>query len=115
MANTKKMTKREAIELIKALVANDADLVAYCDNEIALLDKKAAKSAEKNAEKSAAYADMRTAIKGVLAGTEGMTATDIAKAIDTTCQKATYAMRDCVYDGSITVDTVKGKSIYKLA
>lgn len=109
------ITKREALAQIKAIVSDYADLVAYCDNEIALLDRKSAKSAEKNAEKSAAYADMRTAIKGVLANTEGMTATDIAKAIDTTCQKATYAMRDCVKDGTITVATVKGKSIYKLA
>lgn len=110
------MTKREALTSILAIVADNADLVAFCENEIALLDKKSAKSAEKNAEKDAMYADMRATIKTILAdAVDGMTATDIAKALDTTCQKATYAMTACVKDGSIVKVTVKGKNFYKLA
>lgn len=38
----KKMTKKEMFSMIKGLLADNEDVVAFCDNEIALLDKKSA-------------------------------------------------------------------------
>lgn len=38
----KKMTKKEMFSMIKAILADNAEVVAFCDNEIALLDKKSA-------------------------------------------------------------------------
>lgn len=38
----KKMTKKEMFSMIKTILADNADVVAFCDNEIALLDKKSA-------------------------------------------------------------------------
>ena len=38
----KKMTKKEMFSMIKGILADNAEVVAFCDNEIALLDKKSA-------------------------------------------------------------------------
>lgn len=54
-----KITKREMYEGIKAFVAGDAceietaDIIAFCDKEIAALDTKAAKAKERAAAKKA--------------------------------------------------------------
>ena len=40
-----KITKKMRFEQIKALVADNPDLVAFCDHEIELLSRKASKSA----------------------------------------------------------------------
>ena len=42
--NTVKVTKRERFEQIKALVSNNAELVAFIDHEIELLNKKNSRS-----------------------------------------------------------------------
>ena len=42
--NTVKATKRERFEQIKALVSNNAELVAFIDHEIELLNKKNSRS-----------------------------------------------------------------------
>ena len=45
MATTEnKMTKRKFLEEIKTLLANNTDIVKFCNNEITLLDNKAKKS-----------------------------------------------------------------------
>lgn len=48
-----KTTKREMYTTIKTLLAERTDVVEFCDNEIALLDKKAAKAKENAAKKKA--------------------------------------------------------------
>lgn len=45
MEKTKKPTKRETITLIKELLANNAQVVAYCDHELELLARKSSSSA----------------------------------------------------------------------
>lgn len=117
------ITKREALTQILALVEGHTDLEAYCTNEIALLDKKSAKSAEKSAEKSAAYATMRETIADILTGAEnGMTVTDIlanGTFVDTdgkpvTNQKLTYVLNTVEGKAMFTKATVKGKTYYSL-
>ena len=54
----KKITKREMFEAIKTgcttgeWTVSDVEIAEFCDNEIALLDKKAIKAKERAAEKS---------------------------------------------------------------
>ena len=43
-SNSTKVTKRERFEQIKALVSNNAELVAFIDHEIELLNKKNSRS-----------------------------------------------------------------------
>ena len=47
---TNKMTKRDYFNMIKAAMADNADVVAFVDHELELLDKKNAKSAGPNPE-----------------------------------------------------------------
>lgn len=72
MANTVKVTKAMALNAILAILANSdpdttvdnvalADMVAYCDNELALLSKKkssTSKAAKANAETRMALAEI---------------------------------------------------------
>lgn len=67
MANTeKKITKRDRFEEIKALLADNADIVAFCDNEIALLDGKAEKAKARAAAKKADGDELEAIVAGKL-------------------------------------------------
>ena len=73
MAN-EKITKAMILETIKAGMADNADVVAYCDNELALLDTKAAMAKERAAEKKAAGDELRAVVETILKeATEPMT------------------------------------------
>ena len=117
MANTK-MTKVEALSAILSRVADSEELTAYVKNELALLERKSAKSAEKSAEKAKAYDDMRAQVVDILtANGEGMTVTDMLKTGefgDITNQKLTYALRQSIKDGTLRKATVKGKTYYSV-
>ena len=82
MANTeKKITKRDRFEEIKALLADNADIVEFCDNEIALLDGKAEKAKARNAKKKAEGDALLTAVADILTE-DFQTITDITGKID---------------------------------
>lgn len=82
MANTeKKITKRDRFEEIKALLADNADIVEFCDNEIALLDGKAEKAKARNAKKKAEGDVLLTAVADVLTE-DFQTIADITGKID---------------------------------
>lgn len=82
MANTeKKITKRDRFEEIKALLAGNADIVEFCDNEIALLDGKAEKAKARNAKKKAEGDALLTAVADVLTE-DFQTIADITGKID---------------------------------
>jgi len=112
MANTTKMTKVQALTAILTYVQDNADLTAFCTHEIDLLNKKSTKSAEKSAEKTAAYAETANTFKAVM--TQPMTVTDIIKAtgLDITNQRATYILNHV--DG-FTKSKVKGVTLYTVA
>lgn len=93
----KKVTKREVINAMLAeevIQANEV-YVNYLNHEIELLDKKSANhKPTKNQEANVA---IKNAIADVLANTEGgMSATDIAKAVDISVQKATALLKQMV-------------------
>ena len=73
MAN-EKITKAQVLEMIKTGMADNAEVVAYCDNEIALLASKAAKAKERAAAKKAEGDELRAIIETILKeATEPMT------------------------------------------
>lgn len=82
----KKMTKKEMLNAIKVgcttgeWTVSDTEVAEFCDNEIALLDKKAAKAKERQAEKKAAGDELTEVVKSVLTDEFQVTA-DIAKAV----------------------------------
>lgn len=75
-----KMTKKDYFNKIKTLVT-DADVIDFCDKEIAALDARAAKAKERAAKKAAAGDALLDAIAAVLTD-EAMTLTDIVDALD---------------------------------
>ena len=114
---TVKMTKVEAFNAILGYVQDNADLTAFINHEIDLLNKKSEKSAEKRAEKANAYADTLVTVKNVLATAEnGMTITDILKVgnFDMSNQKMTYIIKSAIADGTITKAIVKGRTYYSV-
>lgn len=74
-----KMTKKDYFNKIKTLVT-DADVLDFCDKEIAALDAKAAKAKERAAKKAAAGDALLDAIAAVLTD-EPMTLGDIVDAL----------------------------------
>ena len=99
--STKKITKKERFEAIKALcetATGDLDvtgIMEFCDNEIAAIDARATKAKERKAAKKAEGDEMTETIFGVL--------TDEPATIDTIVAT--------IGDENIT----KGKVIYRLS
>lgn len=116
---TKKMTKREMYEQIKANYALTEDEVAFIDHELELLAKKNASTGErKPTATQKANEGIKETIVGVLADNgEQMTITEIAKAIDGdyTNQKISALVRQLIADGRVEKVVDKRKSFFKLA
>lgn len=122
-----KVTKREMFEAIKEAVATgewayDADMViAFCDKEIGLLDKKAAKAKEAAAKKRAEGDELMEAVQAAL-GDEFEPISEIAARIegeDVTVSKVTYRLTQLVKNGvaekqEITVAGVDGGKARKV-
>lgn len=115
MAN--KTTKREVLGIIKTAMADNAVVVAYCENEIALLDKKNEyrknRPATPTKAQKAAEALKPTVLGAVTA--EGQTSKAIADAIGEPFQKITPILLKLVEDGSVVSTSEKGKTYYALA
>lgn len=115
MANTKKMTKREMFEMIKANHNLSADEIAFIDHELELLAKK--NSAEK---KPTAVQVANEGIKAdILAGMEvgkKYTITDLMKSVDACAelsnQRVSALVRQLVADGSVERTEEKRKAYF---
>ena len=115
MANTKKMTKREMFEMIKANHNLSADEIAFIDHELELLAKK--NSAEK---KPTAVQVANECIKAdILAGMEvgkKYTITDLMKSVDACAelsnQRVSALVRQLVADGSVERTEEKRKAYF---
>ena len=107
----KKITKREVL----AGIANGVqtgdyngitveDIVAFCENEIALLDKKAIKAKERAAEKRAAGDELKAAVKDALTDefvTRDVVAAKVAETFgeDASIAKVGYRLTVLVNEG----------------
>lgn len=100
MTNT--MTKRDYFNMIKDAMSDNADVVAFCDHEIELLSKKAAKA--KTAPKK-----VDTLVDDVFSvlTSEPQTIDAIAAALGISNAKATPRLNKLVADGRAVKGTVK--------
>ena len=116
----KKITKREVINTMLAdeNVKGHEMYVAYLQNELALLNKKAEKKV--NAEKSAEVAEITSVITEVLGKLKRATVTDIQLADERlglarfSNQKVTSVLREMKANGLVDKATEKGKTLYFL-
>jgi len=75
------------------------DVIAFCEHEIELLDKKTAKAKERAEAKRAEGDELTEQIYGILSGDEFMTIPEIVKALgdeEISAQRASYRLRTLV-------------------
>ena len=115
MANTKKMTKKDYFEQIKAKYNLTTDEIAFIDHEIELLEKK--NSADK--KPTAQQVVNKSKQEAILANMEDgkmYTITDLIKEIpeiaDLTNQKVSALVRQMVLDGSVVREEDKRKAYF---
>ena len=99
-----KMTKKEMFAEIKTLLADRADVVEFCDKEIALLDKKAAKAKETAAKKRAEGDELMEAVFAAVSADKFEPIAEIAARIDgpdVTVAKVTYRLTQLAKAGKI--------------
>ena len=114
---TKKMTKKDFYTLIADAMADNADVVAFCEKEIAALDHKAEKAKERAAAKAAEGDALTDAILAVLTE-EAMTNAEILAKLDgegLTVNKVAYRTNKLAQDGKavkceVTVADDNGKN-----
>ena len=115
MAN--KITKKEMFTMIKAQVKDNAEMVAFIDHEIELLDKKASnKKATKTQE---ANVGIKSTILAVLEGNKSMTVTEMqgasAELGKLSNQKVSALVRQLVDAGDVVRIIDKKVSRFSLA
>ena len=115
MAN--KITKKEMFTMIKAQVKDNAEMVAFIDHEIELLDKKASnKKATKTQE---ANVGIKSTILAILEGAKPMTVTEMqgasAELGELSNQKVSALVRQLVEAGKVVKTIDKKVSRFSLA
>ena len=121
---TAKVTKRNALETLLALdvVKADSRLVAYCENEIALLDKK--KMSKNNAPSKRQRENLEKVVpslKKVLATVDRATASQLAEMVasdtglEITAPRITAQLTKLKESGEVVNVKEKGVSWYSLA
>lgn len=112
-----KITKRDVLNRIIEVCAKDALIVAYAKNEIALMDKRneRRKDAPKKPTKAQLEAIERKPLVIAALTENGKTAGEIGAELGVTFQKVTPILKALVKDGTATAETVKGKTLYRLA
>lgn len=113
----KKMTKRENYAILRTLVADNAELVAFIDHEIELLNKKNTKSdapTKKQIENNALKADILANM-----GTEPMTISEMCDTIPClngqSNQKVSALVKQLLDDGRLVRTVVKRKAYFAKA
>jgi hypothetical protein len=116
-----KMTKAQMFDLIKTECADNAQIVEFCDAQIALLANKAEKAKAKAAEKRAAGDELYAAVVEVL-GSEPMTCEAVLASIegeDLSVAKIRARLTQAVKNGVANKAKVKvegkDKTVYTLA
>lgn len=124
---TKKITKKDRFTALLNIeaVKNDADMVAFIEHEIELLDKKNSaerKPSEKQVAKTAHDAELRSAIVNEMEMNTLYSAGDLIKTLptlsaepDLSVAKISYLMRDLLNDNSVVKVVEKRHTFYKLA
>lgn len=118
MANkTNTPTQKDILARIREVMANDAEVVAYCDKKLAQLANKAASA---NSKKSAEDEKYFIAISEALANGKSLRATEVLNAIASqfeglTIQRVTAKLTKMVENGEVVKTTDKKVSTFALA
>lgn len=117
MANKNTPTQKDILARIRLAMANDAEVVAYCDKKLAQLANKANSA---NSKKSAEDEKYFIAISEVLADGNGKRATEILNALSAqfeglTIQKVTSMLTKMVANGEVVKTVEKKVSTFALA
>ena len=116
----RKTTKREMFNIIKTAMADNAEVVAFVDHELELLERK--NSAER--KPTVNQLDNKKIKKIVLEkiGANSYTITEIIKNVlantewaDLTCSRMTAIATQMAEDGDLIREVVKRKAYYKKA
>ena len=116
----RKTTKKEMFNIIKTAMSDNAEVVAFCDHELELLERK--NSAER--KPTVNQLDNKKIKKVVLEkiGTNSYTITEIIKNVlvntewaDLTCSRMTAIATQMAEDGDLIREVVKRKAYYKKA
>ena len=116
----KQKTKKEMFNIIRAGMADNAEVVAFVDHELELLERK--NSAER--KPTVNQLDNKKIKKVVLEriGTNSYTITEIIKNVlantewaDLTCSRMTAIATQMAEDGDLIREVVKRKAYYKKA
>lgn len=101
---------------IKDAMADNADVVAFCDHEIELLNKKNS-AAKKPTKTQIANESIKDEILAVLNGSDPMTATDIVAKLDGkySVNKVSALLTQLKEDNSITREVIKRKAYFTVA
>ena len=114
------MTKRENFAVLRTMAVNagNADLVAFIDHEIELLNKKNSYKSSKPTKAQRENADTKEVIMATL-GNEPMTISDIQEANEVlgglSNQKISALLGQLVTDGKVVRTVVKRKAYFALA
>lgn len=121
---SKKVTKKEMFNFIAEALADNAEVVEFCNKEIALLDKKAEKAKERAAKKKAEGDELKDVIQSVLTA-EPQVAADVVETlvgmgVETTVGKVIYRLNALVKEGvaekeDVVIETPDGKKAKRKA
>ena len=116
----RKTTKKEMFNIIKTAMSDNAEVVAFCDHELELLERK--NSAER--KPTVNQLDNKK-IKKIIAdniGDKRYTITEMTKSLlsgtewaDITCSRLTAICTQMVESGVLARDVVKRKAYYRKA
>lgn len=115
MTNTKKMTKREMFEQIKANYNLNADEIAFIDHELELLAKKNSAEKKPTAVQVANEGIKAEILEGMEVGKK-YTITDLMKSVpacaELSNQRVSALVRQLVTDGSVERTEEKRKAYF---
>lgn len=115
---TNKITKRDNFNALLSIpaVADNADLVAFIEHEIELLDKKNASRKTELTETQKENLAFKDQIVDYLAGSSDPKSTSaIAKQFGLSTQRVTPIMQKLIKEGAVVVNTVKRVNYYTVA
>ena len=109
------MTKMEAYEAIKAMVAENEELVAFVEHEQELLVKRNSKKSDSMTKTQKENLVIKEKIVTVLGESDGMTATMVSEVVGITLAKATALLTQLVKSGIVERIQEKKTVIFRIA
>ena len=106
------MTKREMYENIKVMLADNEEVVAFCDNEIALIEKRKARKSSKPTAKQVENEALKEKIAEILDSLDTpVTATEIKDELDSSLAvQRVSALLSQMVKAETVVKTYSGKT-----